>query len=206
MSDLSIYDDVPEIHGIVMEEAFMESYGEESLEDIAERNRTRERNFFCYSIFRMSPVLLHRKLYENGNYNRTERKAENPDACSPYQVMNKMPEMTRVREDGVNTFLMMTSNVAHNPQFLLEPEYVPDKSLEDRQYDLEHTSRSAEDGTVLELSTDVQIRHYHVNMAAMLLVGKWLDFMRESGVYDNTRIILVADHGFSFGYSAVIDK
>ena len=33
-------------------------------------------------------------------------------------------------------------------------------------------------------------------MASYLLVGEWLDWMRAEGVYDNTRIIIVADHGF----------
>ena len=37
--------------------------------------------------------------------------------------------------------------------------------------------------------------HYQTNMAAMLQLGKWFDYMRENGVYDNTRIILVSDHG-----------
>jgi arylsulfatase A-like enzyme len=32
-------------------------------------------------------------------------------------------------------------------------------------------------------------------MAAFLLLGKWFDFLKENGVYDNTRIIIVSDHG-----------
>ena len=32
-------------------------------------------------------------------------------------------------------------------------------------------------------------------MAAYTQLGKWFDWMREQGVYDNTRIIVVADHG-----------
>ena len=51
------------------------------------------------------------------------------------------------------------------------------------------------------LETEKQKSHYHVNMAAMILLGKWFDFLREEGVYDNTRIILVADHGVSLGYT-----
>ena len=39
--------------------------------------------------------------------------------------------------------------------------------------------------------------HYQVNMAAMIQLGKWFDYMREKDVFDNTRIILVADHGTS---------
>jgi arylsulfatase A-like enzyme len=37
--------------------------------------------------------------------------------------------------------------------------------------------------------------HYHSNMATMLRVGEWMDYLKEQGVYDNTRIIIVADHG-----------
>lgn len=37
--------------------------------------------------------------------------------------------------------------------------------------------------------------HHHVNMAAFLKLGTWLDMLREQGVYDNTRIIPVSDHG-----------
>ncbi len=31
----------------------------------------------------------------------------------------------------------------------------------------------------------------------MKQVGKWLDWLRENDVYDNTRIIIVSDHGYS---------
>ena len=37
--------------------------------------------------------------------------------------------------------------------------------------------------------------HYQTNMATMLKLGEWFDYLREQGVYDNTKIILVADHG-----------
>jgi len=40
-------------------------------------------------------------------------------------------------------------------------------------------------------------RKYHSNTAFYLKLGEWLDFLRENGVYDNTRIIIIADHGSS---------
>ena len=33
-------------------------------------------------------------------------------------------------------------------------------------------------------------------MATMLVLADWFDFLREQGVYDNTRIIIVSDHGY----------
>ena len=37
--------------------------------------------------------------------------------------------------------------------------------------------------------------HYHVNASAFIILGKWFNYLRDNNVYDNTRIILVADHG-----------
>ena len=45
------------------------------------------------------------------------------------------------------------------------------------------------------MEEDVQFAHYDSNVASLMQLGKWFDYMRKNGVYDNTRIILVADHG-----------
>ena len=195
--DLSIYDDL-EIRTYVTEGAYQGSFEDESTEGIEERNRVRERNLFCYSIFRSSPLLLHRKLYEGGNYNRTEKETEDYIFYNKYQVLESFPDMTTIQAEGRNRFLMITNNLTHQPQILQEPDYIPAENVDNTQYDLEHPSRFSADGREMQLSSDTQVKHYHVNMAAMILIGRWLDSLRESGVYDNTRIILVADHGITF--------
>lgn len=43
--------------------------------------------------------------------------------------------------------------------------------------------------------TSFENAHYKVNAAALIQVGKYLDYLKENGVYNNTRIIIVADHG-----------
>ena len=198
--DLSIFDDLPRVRAYHTMGTYAGDSLDESKEGIAGRNRAKERNFFCYSVLRAAPVLLHRKLYEGGNYNRTEKETGDYIYFDNYQVMKKLPQMTLAQAEGSNTFLMMTSKLTHEAEILQEPEYEPAQTVDNTQYDLEHPSRFSEDGNELLLSTDTEKEHYHVNMAAMLLIGKWLDFLRESGVYDNTRIILVSDHGMLFGY------
>ena len=37
--------------------------------------------------------------------------------------------------------------------------------------------------------------HYQSNMAALLKLGAWFNYLRANGLYDNTRIIIVSDHG-----------
>ena len=45
----------------------------------------------------------------------------------------------------------------------------------------------------MNMTTNEQVTHYQVNMAAFLKLGEWFDYLRENGVYDNTRIIIVSD-------------
>ena len=40
-----------------------------------------------------------------------------------------------------------------------------------------------------------QIMHYQTNACALLRIAAWMDYLKEQGVYDNTRIIISADHG-----------
>ena len=47
----------------------------------------------------------------------------------------------------------------------------------------------------MSMSTVNQVTHYHVNVATYIQLGEWFDYLRANGVYDNTRIILVSDHG-----------
>lgn len=198
--DLTIYDDHPEIRTYTTSGAWEGSDDDDSTGGVADRNRVRERNLFCYSIFRASPVLLHSKLYDSGNYNKTDRVLHNFISNDEYQMLKSLPEKTQVQANGANTFLMAVSDLTHEPQFLQEPDYEPAETVDNTQYDLEHPSRFAADGSELILKTDKQKTHYQVNMAAMILIGKWLDALRAEDVYDNTRIILVADHGVSLDY------
>ena len=37
------------------------------------------------------------------------------------------------------------------------------------------------------------------NIAALEAFGEWIELLKAEGVYDNSRIIVVADHGYPFG-------
>ena len=61
---------------------------------------------------------------------------------------------------------------------------------------LEDWSRFTLDGRTMDVSDTMYLSEYHSNMAAMLALADWFDYLREQGVYDNTRIIVVSDHGY----------
>ena len=208
--DLSIYDDYPQIHKYLMNDR----YQVEEFAGYLNRD-SRERNFFCYSVMRAAPVMLHYSLYTFGQYNQSGTDSEilgiqtregltkaqglKPKFMDNYAVLTHLKDMTSIRGKGRGTFMIMHNETTHEECFLQAPDYVPALKVDNTAYEAEHGARKDADGHELIFNNDYQMEHYHVNMASLLQVGKWLDMLREQGVYDNTRIIIVSDHGKHLG-------
>jgi hypothetical protein len=90
-----------------------------------------------------------------------------------------LPEITAIDDGMKNTYTALVNDLTHEPAFFETPDYVPATTLTDY-------------GNGLFSNED----HYHANMAAFLLLGKWFDFFKKEGIYDNTRIIITSDHGW----------
>ena len=73
---------------------------------------------------------------------------------------------------------------------------MPALYVDNTEFEVQNQDRFTLDGRTLKMIGDDEMAHYQSNMGVMLQLGKWFDFMRENGVYDNTRIILVSDHGY----------
>ncbi len=203
--DLSIFDEWPEINRFI-------TMTDDAIEDKAmlqHCDEVRQRNFFCYSLFRSAPVFLHAVLYNNGQYNEigaswtqvtsglSKARGMNYGFMKYYSVLSNFPEYTGVRDEGKDTFLMINNMTPHQPTLLQEPDYTPAMLVNNTAYETGKTIlRQSLDGSTLEMTTAHQVKHYHANMATMLKLADWFDYLRENGVYDNTRIILVSDHGF----------
>ncbi len=42
---------------------------------------------------------------------------------------------------------------------------------------------------------DYSVRHFYANVAAMNILTNFINFLKENNIYDNTKIIIVSDHG-----------
>ena len=197
-SDVSIYSDYPDIHGYIALGRFMDNQEERE----AVMDALRERNFFCYGIFRASSPAFHGVLYNNGEYNSKKIYSyviNNGAFLKGYWLLKNLPAITEVKDEyEKGCFFMMATEMTHGGELLQEPDYVPSTSVDNRAYEAEHGIRTTADGRELDLTSASPLiqKHYHANMAAYLLLADWMDYLRENGVYDNTKIILVADHGY----------
>ncbi|MCR4767258.1 MAG: YidC/Oxa1 family membrane protein insertase, partial [Saccharofermentans sp.] len=223
--DLTVFDAYPDIHNYNTAGRFNYFEDIDSSEEILNASiRTdeiRNRNFFVHSLMKVSPVLLQETIYNNGSYNasfsgsagagltgsdvfqtlysRTSSYGYRFDFLQEYSVLNNLPNITAVNESSDDTFLMMCNETSHNACFLQEPDYVPSIYVDNSAYDTDMVSRYTVDGVTMDMTQIKQIGYYHVGMATYLKLGEWFDYLRENGVYDNTRIILVADHGEGLG-------
>ena len=212
-SDYSIYDDYPGIHTYFAKNgSFNRPLSQEDTDFL------RNRNFFCYSLFKAAPLVLQKTIYDRGNYNRADAAAmEDVQTTSQtmhtgttasgydrgflnnYNVLKSLPDVTQIEASG-NTFFMIDNELPHRPMLLQEPAYEPAPFVDDTEYEAAHNPRVAADGSQLYLSNEMQITHYHANMASFLMLAKWFDYLRKNDLYDNTRIILVSDHGWHLGF------
>ena len=178
----------------------------------------RLRNFFCYSLSMVVPSALYGLVYNMGYYNRANGSASlfslggnapaavytdldytKMDFMAAYDVLCSLKDMTRVQSGKGDTLLVMANDTTHEQVLLPEPEYAPIGIPENTAYDASHADRFHAGPFVLHVENDFQMAHYEVNMAAIKVIGEWLDYLKETGVYDNTRIILVSDHGAALG-------
>lgn len=204
--DLTVFDEYPDIKSYITKGAFS-SPGQKE-----EAIKNNQRNFFCFSIMKSMPLFAQSTIYSGGTYNQvsiassvnysTQTRQGNSVAegiskafMDCYNVLANISNITRITEDKTNTFLFMSNDTTHEPTLLKEPEYVPMEYIDNTKYDAENTERFTVGGSTLNMTEQKQVVHYQTNMAAMMQLGKWFDYLRENDVYDNTKIIIVSDHG-----------
>lgn len=205
--DLSIFKDYPEIHAHNTEGLFSNSSAK------MDEHKIRARNFFCFSLMKSMPLTLQPTIYQRGNYNyawtTTVSTTQVQNSLSSAQgvhsafvdafsVLQNLSTLTCISESDTNTFLVLSNNATHEPTLLQTPDYSVSASVNNTEYDALHTDRFSLDDTSITVDDPIQMTTYHVNMASLIQLGNWFDYLRDNQVYDNTRIILVSDHGAGY--------
>ena len=177
--------------------------------------KTMNRNLFCYSLYKAAPVLIQPFIYDSGSYNDTKMPdwstasqirlngsvsyGHNKEFEAEYWAINSLDKMTNIDDGDSNNYLFFNSRITHEESLLKEPEYVSADYVNNTEYDKTHSKRFKATGKIMLMTDNLDFAHYEGNMAGLMAVAKWIDYLKENGCYDNTRIIIVADHGFGLG-------
>lgn len=211
--DVSIYDEYPDI------DAYVTKGNAEFMTDETKRLNieNNSRNFFCFALMKTMPVFLQPAFYSDGSYNQsvygnidmsTDQVYDGKSRAQgikngfmeSYETLSGLSSITDIRDESQNTFLFLSNDITHDFMMLKEPEYVPSDYVDNTEFDAANEERFTVGGRTIKMEDEQQMGHYQSNMAALIKLGEWFDFLREKGVYDNTRIIIVSDHGRDLGH------
>lgn len=139
-----------------------------------------------FSFFKLVPVALRPFIYDQGNWfstaNRQNSAAEGsgltPKVINDYALLDLLPELTAVTDDSPGTYTAFYGHLTHDPAFFQAPDYTPQDRVTDR-------------GS----GPFADVNRFHTHVATFALLARYFRFLQDNGVYDNTRIIIVADHG-----------
>ena len=114
-----------------------------------------------------------------------------------YAAVAALTTITSVDDSEANHYVFFGNSMTHTPDLLLVPDYVPSTTIDNTLYS-DVNAYTVNDRT-LQLNSVWRQAHYQCNMSALLRVGEYLDYLRAQGAYDNTRIVIVSDHGQNLG-------
>ena len=216
--DTTIYSDYPGISCYTTTGALnyldWDGNSETHTNPIGRINELRNRNFFMLALMKISPLILQETIYDGGLFNEAVSVSGDASVFSinqsnvsvskstgysiyflnDYAVLKNLSALTDLSVNS-NTFTMMALNSTHSPCLLQAPDYVPSANVDNTDYISRISSCYTIGGKTMRMTNVDQVTHYHVNIATYIQLGEWFDYLRKEGVYDNTRIILVADHG-----------
>ena len=178
---------------------------EESFRDYKYHERFAKKNFIRYGIFLSSPVAIRQWLYDKGRYLTQEFAEDRISFSGSIEELDNLDKLTTIGNAGKDTFTLILNNAAHSANINLQ---MPDYTLKDDVNNSPFLTKWREilsetpvnvGKHEIEMQNNRQIQSYEVNMATLLSIGRWMDFLKENDLYKNTRIIIVADHGYNYG-------
>ena len=188
--DVSIYDGMQGVEAYALQDAYTEiareKYGIDEPRDMY-------RTFVFWSLMKGMAEALQDVWYQDGRYLTVRHYSDVQNSLiTEYASLDMLPDITDASSDE-SGFLLIGNGVPHEADELQMPDYTLAMEVDNSSFD-DPTAVKLEG--CWEMASDERAREsYHVNAAMYLRLGAWFDWLREQGVYDNSRVIVVADHG-----------
>jgi hypothetical protein len=176
--DMSIYDGIPNTSAYITDSAYTDIWLTEHNIGLPSISYTLRRSIFWYSLLRATPYFLRKGIYLNGTWCSATGSTSLIKTLNGYAVLDYLPRLTDFNPKTENTALFFVNNTTHEGSFLQAPDYRPVSFV---------TNYGSS-----PLKNEVS---YHINAGAIKRLSDWFDYIKKNGVYNNTRIIIVSDHG-----------
>jgi membrane protein insertase Oxa1/YidC/SpoIIIJ len=181
--DLRLYDQYPDIKAHITDGQYTDEWLKAHNMVLPSPGAVLKRNILWYSILRITPFFLREGIYQRGDWFASFTGQKLTKTLNGYAVLDYLPALTGFEPEKDNTVFIMVNNTTHDPSLMQAPDYRP--ALNVTNYGTSPYAKEAE---------------YHGNAAALSRLADWFVFLKEQNTYDNTRIIITADHGAQKNY------
>ncbi len=127
-------------------------------------------------------------FYNGGAYYLTYREPYSREFIKSYSELYYLNALTDF-SSSENTYTIMHNMLTHTPTFLKAPYYIPYNKITKITNNLNCKYPYNSTNNFSDLC------HYEVNAASLLRIAEWIKYLKNNSCYDNTRIIIVSDHG-----------
>ena len=136
------------------------------------------RNLLWVSLFRSSLAVLRPAIYYKGSWWGEEGAVDMDSFIDTYSALHYMADITdfNTTKGSLN---ILTNDSTHSD------EEIPYLAI---TKEIQHFSKN--------------LPGYDINVACIMKIADFLDYLRKNDAYDNTKIIIVADHGIGYGEPA----
>ena len=179
--DTSIVNDYPAIQAYKTKDSYNDLWYKAHPESDFSQNTEIliKRNMLYFALFREVPICMREVLYYKGTYwSSDENMNDMSILIGSYAPLTFLKNLTSVNVTQNGTYNCITNELTHTSYFLQAPDYIPVEEVTNYG-----TSKFAKDDA------------YHTQMATFKMLADWFDYLKANDVYDNTRIVIVSDHG-----------
>lgn len=135
------------------------------------------RNFIWFGIFKCVSPCLRKLVYYNNYWMSDDIESSFPNFIDKYSALEFLPELTEFNSEK-GALIVIDSETTHDPIVLQTPSYKPVEKVD-------YTNMQ-------EINKDAE---YSTTVGVFKQLIKYFDYLKENDLYDNTRIIIVSDHG-----------
>ena len=174
----AMYDGYPYINRVWTQGVYSDYwYKQNGIEKTKFVSESIKHNFIMFGIFKTFPPVLRRLVHHKRWWNTDGRKDHFSQFIDNYSCLVYFPELFDGTGEG-STLTMIDNLATHEPSLLQYPDYVPVKEV--TQFGTDKWSRNAQ---------------YNTQAGTMRCYAAFCDWLKANDLYDNTRIIIVSDHG-----------
>lgn len=144
--------------------------------------------FLAIGLFKSSPFFLKSKIYSNSTWLQTNKGGRTlKHILKNYKSLEVFLDSSNI-DSNKKTFKFITNELTHPPWGIdkngeISKDYI--KSTDLYVYNKELNKYFINHDLV-----------YNSDVAALRLLSRWFDWMKENNIYNKTKIIIVSDHGY----------